>query len=385
MPRMGKEPNPSNKEVDDLIEQIRQAARLQRALPEGARRGGATDSTQADSSGPLDGYLSELIRRSHPRTELPLRYRRFPLTFPPLQKLALRVYNLLTREQRAGNILFRDALQTLQARLDRNEKASRDTAVLTDYVRALVLRAPAGRGARKLEGSLPHGETGGEAAAEMDAFFTALGDRFRGAPELIKDRLRIYPPLIAAASLTGPALDLGCGRGEWLELMRDLRIESIGVEQNGMLSAACRAKNLHVIEGDFTAFLGQSPPGHWRIVTGFHVIEHLGWPAWYDCLRSIHRALCPGGMLILETPNPANLITAANRFYLDPTHRHPLPDALLEFAAKAVGFASVEILPLHPLGEPMVGSQTHSEPGSAGAAALKEMIGPQDYALIARK
>jgi len=157
------------------------------------------------------------------------------------------------------------------------------------------------------------------------------------------------------------------------------------VEQNRMLAAACRAKNLHVIEGDFMAFLEQTPPEHFRIVTGFHVIEHLGWPAWYQCLGEIHRALSAGGMLILETPNPANLITAANRFYLDPTHRHPLPDALLQFAARSVGFASVEILPLHPLSDPAGASQACSETGSAGAAALKEMSGPQDYALIARK
>jgi predicted TPR repeat methyltransferase len=382
---MGKQPNAPNREVDDLIEQIRQTARLQRALPHGAQPESTADSIRADASGPLDSYLAELVRRSHPRTELPLRYRRFPLSFPLLQKLALRAYNLLTREQRAGNILFRDALQALQARLDRNEKASRETAVLTDYVRALVMRGPAGRAPGKLAGPLAHGEAAVESTAEMDSFFTALGDQFRGAPELIKDRLRVYPPLIEAASLTGPALDLGCGRGEWLELMRDASIESIGVEQNRMLAAACRAKNLHVIEGDFMAFLEQTPPEHFRIITGFHVIEHLGWPAWYQCLGEIHRALSSGGMLILETPNPANLITAANRFYLDPTHRHPLPDALLQFAARTIGFASVEILPLHPLSDPAGASQACSETGLAGAAALKEMSGPQDYALIARK
>jgi predicted TPR repeat methyltransferase len=353
---MDKEPNASNREVDDLIEQIRQTARLQRALPERARPESTADSTRADASGPLDSYLAELVRRSDPRTELPLRYRRFPLTFPPLQRFALRAYNLLTREHRAGNILVRDALQALQARLDRNEKASR-----------------------------AHGEAAVESTPEMDSFFTALGDQFRGAPLLIKDRLRVYPPLIEAASLTGPALDLGCGRGEWLELMRDANIESTGVEQNRMLAAACRAKNLHVIEGDFMAFLERTPPEHFRIITGFHVIEHLGWPAWYRCLREIHRALSSGGMLILETPNPANLIIAANRFYVDPTHRHPLPDALLEFAAKAVGFVSVEILPLHPLSDPAGASQACPETGSAGAAALKEISGPQDYALIARK
>ena len=376
---MGKESNASQQEVDALIEQIRQAARLHRALPTGGRAQGAADLTFASASGPLDSYLAELARRSHPRTELPLRFRRFPLTLAPLRKLALRVYNLLTKEQRASNILFREVLQALQAKLARDEMALRETAVLTDYVRALLN----GRIGRTPEGAgllAPH-ETAMASSAEMDAFFTALGDQFRGSPELIKDRLRVYPPMLRAAGLTGPALDLGCGRGEWLELMREAEIESIGVEQNQMLAAACRAKNLHVIEADFVAFLEQSPPEHWRIVTGFHVIEHLGWPAWYGCLRQIHRALSPGGMVILETPNPANLLTAANRFYLDPTHRHPLPDALLAFAAKSVGFASVEILPLHPPTDPAAGPDT----GTDEAAILRVMNGPQDYALIARK
>jgi 2-polyprenyl-3-methyl-5-hydroxy-6-metoxy-1,4-benzoquinol methylase len=365
-----------------LIEQIRQAARLQRALPAGGRAETATDSSLTTSA-PLDGYLAELARRSHPRTELPLRFRRFPLTLPPLRRLALRVYNLLTREQRAGNVLFRDALQALQAQLTRNEIALRETAVLTDYVRALLMHGRTGLASGERSGRLPQNKVA--SPVEMDSFFTALGDQFRGSPELIKDRLRVYSPVIRAAALTGPSLDLGCGRGEWLELMREAEIESIGVEQNRLLAAACRAKNLHVIEADFAAFLEQSPPEHWRIVTGFHVIEHLGWPAWYDCLREIHRALSPGGMLILETPNPTNLVTAANFFYLDPTHRHPIPDALLAFAATSLGFADVEILPLHPLSEPVAKSGAGGEAATDESAIMRVMNGPQDYALIARK
>jgi 2-polyprenyl-3-methyl-5-hydroxy-6-metoxy-1,4-benzoquinol methylase len=382
---MGNESNVSKQEVDGLIEQIRQAARLQRALPSRGRAEGAADPTLASASGPLDGYLAELVRRSHPRTELPLRFRRFPLTFPPVRRLALRVYNLLTKEQRAGNILLLDALQALQAKLARNEMALQETAVLTDYLRALLMRGRSGRTSGKLAGTLPPNETAIASAAEMDSFFAALGDQFRASPELVKDRLRIYLPMIRAAALTGPALDLGCGRGEWLELMGEAKIESIGVEQNQTLVAACRAKTLHVVEGDFVAFLEQSPPEYWRIVTGFHVIEHLGWPAWYGCLRQIHRALVPGGMVILETPNPASLLNAANFFYLDPTHRHPLPGALLAFAANSVGFASVEILPLRPLTDPVPGSDAGSKVGNDESVTMRVMSGPQDYALIARK
>jgi predicted TPR repeat methyltransferase len=374
---MDSESNVPGKEVDALIEQIRQAARLERALPAGVRLGGAADSLPASASGPLDGYLAELARRSHPRTELPPRFRRFPLTLAPVRNAALRAYNLLTREQRATNVLVRDALQALQAAQMRSELASREIAVLSDYVRALLVNPHASGPTGTPTASPALTETAAASTSGLDVFFAALGDQFRGSPELIKDRLRVYAPMIRAAALTGPALDLGCGRGEWLELMREAEIESLGVEQNQALAAACRDKGLHVVEADFVAFLEQSPPEHWRIVTGFHVIEHLGWPAWYGCLRQIHRALGPGGMAILETPNPANLATAANRFYLDPTHRHPLPDALLAFAAKSVGFASVEILPLHPV--------TESAAETGESALSQAMSGPQDYALIARK
>jgi predicted TPR repeat methyltransferase len=371
--QMSDDPNASKQEVDGLIEQIREAARLERTLP----TGGAARPSPASASGPLDGHLAELARRSHPRTELPLRFRRFPLTLAPVRSVALRVYNLLTREQRATNVLLRDALQALQAAHLRSQLASRESAVVADYVRSLLLNARVSGQTRQSAASPPEVKTA--VAPELDSFFAAHGDQFRGSPELIKDRLRVYPPMIRRAGLTGPALDLGCGRGEWLELMREAEIESIGVEQNQMLAAACRAKSLHVIEADFMAFLEQSPPDHWRIVTGFHVIEHLGWPAWYGCLRHIHRVLSAGGMVILETPNPASLLTATNGFFLDPTHRHPLPDALLAFAARDVGFAKVEILPLHPA--------INSGPGSgAGESEIMQLVnGPQDYALIARK
>jgi 2-polyprenyl-3-methyl-5-hydroxy-6-metoxy-1,4-benzoquinol methylase len=111
------------------------------------------------------------------------------------------------------------------------------------------------------------------------------------------------------------------------------------------------------------------------------VVEHLGWPAWYVFLRQCHRVLRQGGMLILETPNPGNLITAANRFHLDPTHQHPLPDALLEFAAKSVGFELTQIMPLHH----ELDGALESTPSGGASEIARHLFGSQDYALIARK
>lgn len=356
-----------DKRVEELIERIRQEARLRRTPP-GGRAFSRPDLD--DRSGILDFYLAELARLSEPRSELPKRFRRFPFGIKPIRKVALGLYNLLTRQQRASNVLVRDALQTLQATFTRNQKALQETELLIDYVGALLPRV---RGT-------PAAESTSEArqSDELDSFYVALEERFRGAQELIRDRLGVYLPILSAADVKGPAADLGCGRGEWLELMSDAGVDALGVELNPLLVAECRNKGLHVVQADFQVFLEQSPAERWQLLTAFHVIEHLGWPAWYSCLRHMHRALQPGGIAILETPNPANLYTAANRFYLDPTHRHPLPDGLLQFAAANAGFSRVEILPLHPE------SGTGAEGIDASGLAAR-LTGAQDYALIARK
>ncbi len=361
-----------SKEVDALIEQIRQIAWVHHGLPRDRHPDGTADMMEP-SSEVIDGYVAELARRSNPRAELPARFRHFPLTLAPVRYVALALYNLMTRDHRVTNVVVREAIQALQRR---NEASSREVAVLLDCVRALLLRSWSDDSA--VPAATPPGNGGrDEYASEMDSFFAALGDQFRGSSELTRDRLRIYLPKIHAAAVQGPALDLGCGRGEWLELLSEAKIDALGVEQNRALTAACRAKNLRIVEADFMAFLEQSPPEHWGLVTGFHIIEHLRWPAWYDCLRQIHRALVTGGTAILETPNPGNLITAASRFYLDPTHTHPIPDALLAFAVKSVGFSIVEILPLHPV----VGS----EAVDVASSMLPLLSGPQDYAIIVRK
>jgi O-antigen chain-terminating methyltransferase len=117
-------------------------------------------------------------------------------------------------------------------------------------------------------------------------------------------------------------------------------------------------------------------------VTALHVVEHL---PFHDVLALIDealRVLCPGGILILETPNPENLQVAANTFYLDPTHRRPIPPALLQFVAESCGFTDIEVQRLHPRSkEDLLAAGT-----AAGPDGLNTLLfGPQDYAIVARK
>jgi len=361
--------------VEELIAEIRHAARAYRAQPSSNLSVRLADTSVDDAAGIIDGYLAELWRRSKPRTELPHRFRRFPLTLGPVQKLALRLYNLLTKEQRASTSLMCEALKAVQSALAQRQDAANENAVLIDYMRAQLKRGAHVQVAVSSRANTPLHDS------QLDDFFVALGDRFRGTPQLITDRLKVYLPIVRDAGIYGPALDLGCGRGEWLALMRDAGVQAMVFEHSSVLFDACSRKGLKVVEGDISAFLRQSPSEHWQLVTAFHVIEHLGWPAWFWFMRDIHRVLLPGGMAIVETPNPANIVTAANHFHLDPAHRHPLPHPLLEFTAKQVGFGTVEILPLHDDGE----TATRLHAAGVPREIADSLFGSQDYALIARR
>jgi O-antigen chain-terminating methyltransferase len=179
-----------------------------------------------------------------------------------------------------------------------------------------------------------------------------------------------------------PALDLGCGRGEWLELLGDEGLHAAGVDSNRVFVHECVGRGLHVTESDMLSFLRDVPSASVGIVTGFHVVEHVPLEPLLAILDETVRVLKPGGVAIFETPNPANLMVGANTFYYDPTHRHPLPSPLLKFLVEARGLSRAEILPLHPAAEAL----RVADDGSALVSRFNEYFyGPQDYAVIGFK
>jgi O-antigen chain-terminating methyltransferase len=211
----------------------------------------------------------------------------------------------------------------------------------------------------------------------LEQLYVALEDRFRGAREEIKERFRVYLPYVQGRA---PVIDLGCGRGEWLELLRDNGNEARGVDGNSIQVEQCRARGLDVTEQDVFAYLKNMPDASVGAITGFHIIEHFPFRVLMDLLNEVMRVLRPGGIAIFETPNPENIVVGANYFYLDPTHRHPLPTELMEFLFKNHGFEEVELLPLHPWHSGRV----------AGEGELAERFngyfyGPMDYAIMGRK
>lgn len=211
-----------------------------------------------------------------------------------------------------------------------------------------------------------------------EGFYRALEERFRGSRELVRSRLEVYRPFVALLARPGArALDLGCGRGEWLEALGEAGFEAFGVDLDEGMLAACRERGLAVALADAVATLEGVPEGSLSVVSAFHLVEHLPFALVRCIVAAALRALEPGGLLILETPNPENLLVAARDFYLDPTHVRPIPAALLAFVAEEAGFARTKVLFL----------QEDAALAQGRAPGLYEVLAgvSPDYAVVAQK
>ena len=220
-------------------------------------------------------------------------------------------------------------------------------------------------------------------ARQMDPFYIAFEDRFRGTREEIRARVAEYLPLVASVkvvSAEAPVLDLGCGRGEWLEVLRDQGSPGRGVDLNAISVADCRERGLHVDQVDALGFLQSLADESLGAITSMHLVEHLPFQTLLELLAECRRVLKTGGLLILETPNPANVLVGSNTFYLDPTHRNPIPSALLRFAVESVGFGNVSVMDLHPSDHQW--SEVRSDMDSY---LIQNLFGAQDYAVVGYK
>ena len=212
-------------------------------------------------------------------------------------------------------------------------------------------------------------------------FYRAFEDRYRGSREVIKARLAVYldflRPLTDPDAGVPKAVDLGCGRGEWLELLVESGFDATGIDlDEGMLSAS-RERGLTVVRGDALAHLLSLPDNSQAVVSAFHLVEHLPFDALQTLMSQSLRVLRPGGLLILETPNSENLVVGTSNFYLDPTHQKPIPHQLLGFLAEYHGFARNKVLRLQ---------ETESTAGDQSPTLWDVLAGASpDYAVVAQK
>ena len=178
-----------------------------------------------------------------------------------------------------------------------------------------------------------------------DDIYQLFEDRFRGSEESVKDRLSRYLEFLPRSESGVHLVDLGCGRGEWLDLLTPYGFSLIGVDLNSAALAICEAKGLQTIRADALTYLQGLPEHSVNVVTAFHLIEHLGPREILDLVREISRVLKPGGNVILEFPNIFTLAVGASSFWLDPTHERPLHPLFLEFLLQEVGFTHVDVIP----------------------------------------
>lgn len=205
--------------------------------------------------------------------------------------------------------------------------------------------------------------------------------RFRGSSEQIRQRLEANLPRFRAVAMVcpEPVLDLGCGRGEWLQLLSEAGIAAIGVDSNPSMVQQCTDAGLQARVGDALEYLSALPDNSLAGLTAFHVIEHLPLDVLIRLVDQARRVVRPGGIVLFETPNPENLIVGACNFYTDPTHRNPLPPALVGFLLEARGFVRVEIDRRHPA-DPTLRLQGQDSQVTEPLNRL--LFGPQDYAAI---
>ena len=220
------------------------------------------------------------------------------------------------------------------------------------------------------------------AAPAMPIDWMRFADAFRGPEEAILERQKRYASRFADASQGSSAhgiLDLGCGRGEFLEAAREAGLSARGIDQSAECIALCRAKGLAAEQADLFAYLAAVEDRSLGGVFCSQVVEHLPPERVPALVRLLAAKLRPGALAAIETPNPECLAIFATHFYLDPTHTRPIPPVLLGFYLEEAGMGNVEVERLAPAAESI--PALNDLPASVRDA----LFGGLDYAIFARK
>ncbi len=176
--------------------------------------------------------------------------------------------------------------------------------------------------------------------------YAGFENRFRGSEEEVRRQQQAY---LSDLPKEGTILDLGCGRGEFLELLRENGYEAAGVDINSQMVEICLDKGLRCEKGDLLEKLAGWAEGSLAGIFSSQVIEHLQ-PAYLKKLIELsHRKLAPSGVIILETVNPTSVFALVQIYHLDISHRNPVHPQALKFMLEASGFEGVVIRYSSPL------------------------------------
>ena len=267
-----------------------------------------------------------------------------------------------------------DRLEHAEARLEAQAELERKLQMMSAVVEGMVLREEQAR----------------DASRALDQFYADFEETFRGERSIVRKRAEPYLAWVreaGAGAPDAPVLDLGCGRGEWLELLREQGLHARGIDLNRVFADSCRAMGLAVTEQDAIQGMRALPAASVGAVTSMHLVEHLPFEVLIALLDEARRIIRPGGLLALEKPNPENLTVATHTFYFDPTHRNPLPPQMLRWIVESRGFEDVRIERLSEARdldppEPL----PDTVPGAAAMNVLIRSLGiAPDYAIVARR
>ena len=226
-------------------------------------------------------------------------------------------------------------------------------------------------------------------AAGKDSAYLQFQRKFRGDEKILRERQREYIAIVRAHLQTGTetpaALDLACGDGLFVEILKDEGFEARGVDLNTTMVNLARERELPVEQGDALEAIARAEPASLDVVTTFQFVEHLTEDQFHGLLHGVRRALKPGGVFVVETLNP-NTLMAMKWFHLDLTHQHLIYPELLATMAENLGMTCVEWKGIHPVEAHRRLSVPEDSPHRDNAERLNEFLfGDQDYYLVARK
>lgn len=187
-------------------------------------------------------------------------------------------------------------------------------------------------------------------SVESQFDYGRFAERFRGSAEYVREKQRFYLPFFAGREAV---LDIGSGRGEFLELMREAGIPARGIDLSAESVDLCRSKGLHAEISELFPYLENLPEASLDGIFCAQVVEHLSPDRLPAMIRLAASRLVRGGILVIETPNPECLAIFASHFYLDPTHTRPVPHPLLAFYMEEFGLGRIEVHKLSPAVESM--------------------------------
>lgn len=276
--------------------------------------------------------------------------------------------------------LIHSEIRNVQSRVDEiNQETDNNVSELRRSINRIQVSLSEEREAPESRNSI------GRPVPVIDEFlYVALEDAFRGDSVTIEMRQSEYLPYVEqCVNAEFPLLDIGFGRGEWLELLASRKISARGIDNNAVSVAEARSKGLNVQCVDIADYLISVPDQSIGAVTMFQVAEHLSFEVLIDAMRQIRRVLRPGGVLIVEVPNSETLSVGASTFWIDPTHQRPLFPGVLTFLAKQTGYTRSDGLYTSPLAPEPDLNDAPEQLRSVVLDLYHRVYGPGDFALIA--